>query len=57
MFSNVDLPLPDGPSKTTNSPDIDQDRHPQGVNIDFADVIELGHAVNVKYGLPVCWFD
>ena len=43
MFSSVDLPLPEGPSSTTNSPaeQIEVDAA-QRVHVDLAHVVDLG---------------
>ena len=43
MFSNVDLPEPEGPSSTTNSPSFSVEIHVvERVNLDFAHVVDLG---------------
>ena len=47
MFSSVDLPLPEGPSRTTNSPlvQVDVDAA-QRVHLDLAHSIHLGQAAS-----------
>ena len=45
MFSSVDLPLPEAPSSTTNSPREQVEIHAaQRVHLDLAHPIDLGQA-------------
>ena len=50
MLSSVDLPLPDGPSSTTNSPraELEVDAA-QRVHVDLAHVVDLGDAARLEH--------
>ena len=51
MLSSVDLPLPDGPSSTTNSPayEVEVDAA-QRVHLDLAHAVDLGEAPGDEHG-------
>ena len=53
MLSSVDLPLPDGPSSTTNSPaySIEVDAA-QRVHLDLAHAVDLADVTRAEDGLP-----
>ena len=51
MLSRVDLPLPEGPSRTTNSPEDFQIEFAQGQYLDLAHAIGLRQAARDEYGL------
>ena len=51
MLRSVDLPLPHGPSITTNSPGVIQRHAAKGMHVDFAHPVNLGDIPQGKDGV------